>query len=102
MSNVTSAAGLRRRHLADEASRSLFVLPALIVLASAVVGEVLSAVQQLAREFNAQLQVPATREALAAQGLTLWPMTPAELDAHIRAETATWAQIIRSRRITAQ
>lgn len=42
MSNVTSAAGLRRRHLADEASRSLFVLPALIVLASAVVGEVLS------------------------------------------------------------
>ncbi len=42
MSNVTSAAGLRRRHLADEASRSLFVLPAVIVLASAVVGEVLS------------------------------------------------------------
>jgi tripartite-type tricarboxylate transporter receptor subunit TctC len=59
-------------------------------------------VQQLAREFNAQLQVPATRESLAAQGLTLWPMTPAELDAHIRAETATWAQIIRSRKITAQ
>jgi tripartite-type tricarboxylate transporter receptor subunit TctC len=59
-------------------------------------------VQQLAREFNTQLQVPATREALAAQGLTLWPMTPGELDAHIRAETATWAQIIRSRKIAAQ
>jgi tripartite-type tricarboxylate transporter receptor subunit TctC len=29
-------------------------------------------------------------------------MGPAELDAHIRAETATWAQIIRSRKITAQ
>lgn len=59
-------------------------------------------VQQLAREFNAQLQQTTTREALAAQGLTLWPMSPAELDAHIRAETATWAQIIRSRKITAQ
>lgn len=57
-------------------------------------------VQALAQEVNAQLAQPATRDALAAQGLALWPMTPAELDAHIRAETATWAGIIKARRIS--
>lgn len=44
VSNVRTAAQLRRRHFADEARRSLFVLPALMVLAAAVAAEVLAEV----------------------------------------------------------
>jgi uncharacterized membrane protein len=39
-----SASVLRRRHLADEARRSLFVLPALFVVGGAVLGEILAEV----------------------------------------------------------
>jgi len=39
VSDERTAGQVRRRHLADEAGRSLFVLPALIVLASAALGE---------------------------------------------------------------
>lgn len=42
VSDERTAGQVQRRNLADEASRSLFVLPALIVLASAVLGEVLA------------------------------------------------------------
>ena len=56
----------------------------------------------LAQEVNAQLAKPATREALAAQGLVLWTLSPAQLDAHIRRETALWAAIIKNRKITAE
>ena len=59
-------------------------------------------VQALAAEVNAQLAQPATRDALAAQGLVLWPLSPEQLDTHIRAETAQWAQIIKRRKITAE
>ena len=59
-------------------------------------------VQALAAEINAQLAQPATREALAAQGLVLWTLSPEQLGAHIRAETQQWARIIRDRKITAE
>ena len=59
-------------------------------------------VQALAAEVNAQLAQPATRDALAAQGLVLWPLSPEQLGAHIRAETQQWARIIRDRKITAE
>ena len=58
-------------------------------------------VQALAAEVNAQLAQPATREALAAQGLVLWTLSPEQLAAHIRAATQQWAGIIRDRKITA-
>ena len=59
-------------------------------------------VQALAAEVNAQLAQPATRDALATQGLLLWPLSPDQLGAHIRAETQQWARIIRDRKITAE
>jgi tripartite-type tricarboxylate transporter receptor subunit TctC len=45
---------------------------------------------------------PATREQLKAQGLTEVRMKPAEFSAHIRAETAQWARIIKARNIVAE
>ena len=48
-------------------------------------------VQALAQEVNAQLARPATRDALAAQGLLLWTLSPEQLDTHFRRETAQWA-----------
>ncbi len=59
-------------------------------------------VSALAGEVNAQLAQPATREALATQGLVLWTLSPEQLDAHIRRETAQWATIIKNRKITAE
>lgn len=59
-------------------------------------------VQALAAEVNAQPAQPATREALATQGLVLWALGPEQLDAHIRRETAQWASIIKNRKITAE
>jgi len=44
VSDERTAGQVRRRNLADEASRSLFVLPALIVVASTALGEVLAEV----------------------------------------------------------
>ena len=44
MSDERTAGQVRRRNLADEARRSLFVLPALIVLGSTVLGELLAEV----------------------------------------------------------
>ena len=45
---------------------------------------------------------PALVQALAAEGLLLWTLSPEQLGAHIRAETQQWAGIIRDRRITAE
>lgn len=59
-------------------------------------------VQQLAQEINTQFAQSAVKDTLAAQGMALWTLWPAELDAHIRAESATWARIIKSRKITAE
>ena len=59
-------------------------------------------VEQLARDAAEILEQPAVREQLRAQGLSQATRKPAEFAAHIRAETQTWARIIRARGITAQ
>ena len=45
---------------------------------------------------------PEVREQLKAQGLTPVAMKPADFAAHIKAETATWARIIKARNIVAE
>lgn len=59
-------------------------------------------VARLAREASDILEQPAIREQLKSQGLTAVTMKPAEFGAHIRAETATWARIIKARHIVAE
>jgi tripartite-type tricarboxylate transporter receptor subunit TctC len=59
-------------------------------------------VEQLAKDAADFLAQPAVREQLKAQGLVETIMTPKAFDAHIRAETATWAKIIKTRNITAE
>ncbi|WP_375142899.1 Bug family tripartite tricarboxylate transporter substrate binding protein [Aquincola tertiaricarbonis] len=58
--------------------------------------------EQLARDAAAVLAEPATRDKLQAQGLSDATMKPADFAAHIRAETATWARIIKARNIVAE
>lgn len=57
---------------------------------------------QLAKDASDILKQSAVYEQLAAQGLTDATQKPAEFAAHIRAETATWARIIKARKITAE
>lgn len=59
-------------------------------------------VAQLARDATEILSQPAVREQLKAQGLQPVSMTPAQYAAHIKAETETWARIIRARGIRAE
>lgn len=59
-------------------------------------------VARLAREASEILEQPAVREQLKAQGLGTVGMRPADFAAHIRAETATWARIIKARNIVAE
>lgn len=58
--------------------------------------------EQLARDAQDILTQPAVLEKLQAQSLQPTPMRPADFAAHMRRETADWARIIRSRRITAE
>jgi tripartite-type tricarboxylate transporter receptor subunit TctC len=58
--------------------------------------------EQLAKDAASILNQPNVREQLAAQGLSDATQKPAEFAAHIRAETATWARIIKARKITAE
>jgi tripartite-type tricarboxylate transporter receptor subunit TctC len=55
---------------------------------------------QLARDVADILNKPATVEQLKAQALTVWLQTPAEFGAHIKAETASWARIIKAKNIS--
>lgn len=59
-------------------------------------------VEQLARDAADILSRPAVRDQLTAQGLNSATQTPAEFAAHIKAETSTWARIIKARGITAE
>ncbi|MEN9587788.1 MAG: hypothetical protein RIT15_1363 [Pseudomonadota bacterium] len=54
---------------------------------------------QLAKDATEILNRPAIREQLKAQALTVWTMQPSELQAHIAAETASWARIIKAKNI---
>jgi tripartite-type tricarboxylate transporter receptor subunit TctC len=58
--------------------------------------------EQLARDAHDILSQPAVLDKLQAQGLQLTPLRPTDFAAHLRKETADWARIIRSRRITAE
>jgi tripartite-type tricarboxylate transporter receptor subunit TctC len=57
---------------------------------------------QLAKDAADILNQPTVREQLLAQGLSDATQKPAEFAAHIAAETATWARIIKARKITAE
>ncbi len=57
-------------------------------------------VEQLARDAQDILAQPAVREQLKAQGMTGWNLQTAAFGAHIRDETARWAQVIKARNIT--
>lgn len=57
---------------------------------------------QLARDAQDILSQPGVLEKLQAQGLQPTPVRLADFAAHMRRETADWARIIRSRRITAE
>lgn len=59
-------------------------------------------VARLASQASEILAQPAVREQLRAQGLQAVVMSPAEYAAHIKAETATWARIIKARNIRAE
>ncbi|PUE47992.1 LacI family transcriptional regulator [Limnohabitans sp. 2KL-1] len=58
--------------------------------------------EQLAKDAADILVQPAVREQLRAQGLSDATQKPAEFAAHIKAETQTWARIIKARGIVAE
>ena len=59
-------------------------------------------VEQLARDAAAILAQPAVAERLKGQGLTPGNLKPAEFSVHVRAETVTWAKIIKARHVVAE
>lgn len=60
------------------------------------------AVAQVLKDTTDALARPEVREQLRSQGLTPVLMKPVEFAAHIKAETATWAGIIKARNIVAE
>jgi len=58
--------------------------------------------EQLARDVADIMKEPQVREQLKAQGLSDATQKPAEFAAHLKAETAIWARIIKSRNISAE
>lgn len=59
-------------------------------------------VEQLSKDFARILNTPANQARLQAQGLQTWIVPTAAFGDLIRKETATWAPIIRNRKIEAQ
>ena len=59
-------------------------------------------VARVLKDVNDALARPEVREQLKAQGLSPVAMKPADFAAHIKAETATWAKIIKARNIVAE
>jgi tripartite-type tricarboxylate transporter receptor subunit TctC len=59
-------------------------------------------VEQLAKDAADILAQPAVRDQLRAQGLSAATQKPSEFSAHIKAETQTWARIIKARGIVAE
>lgn len=58
--------------------------------------------EQLARDAQNILAQPEVRERLNGQGLSGWNLRTADFAAHIRAETADWAKVIKARGITVE
>jgi tripartite-type tricarboxylate transporter receptor subunit TctC len=65
-------------------------------------GTPVAVAEQLAKDAADILAQPAVREQLRAQGLSDTTQKPAEFAAHIKAETQTWARIIKARGILAE
>ncbi len=65
-------------------------------------GTPVAVAEQLAKDAADILAQPAVREQLRAQGLSDATQKPAEFAAHIKAETQTWARIIKARGIVAE
>jgi tripartite-type tricarboxylate transporter receptor subunit TctC len=65
-------------------------------------GTPVAVAEQLAKDAADILAQPAVREQLRAQGLSDTTQKPAEFAAHIKAETQTWARIIKARGIVAE
>ena len=86
--------------LAEQGLPGVFVTSWYGLLAPA--GTATEVVEQLAGDAAAILAQPGVAEQLKAQGLTQGNLKPAEFAAHVRAETATWAKIIKARRIVAE
>jgi tripartite-type tricarboxylate transporter receptor subunit TctC len=57
-------------------------------------------IERLNRELGSILRSPAMRERLVDQGLEPSPMSADELAAHLRAESAKWARVIREARVS--
>jgi tripartite-type tricarboxylate transporter receptor subunit TctC len=60
------------------------------------------AIERLNRELRSILRSPAMRDRLVEQGLEPSPMSPDELAAHLRAESAKWTRVIREARVPAE
>jgi tripartite-type tricarboxylate transporter receptor subunit TctC len=65
-------------------------------------GTPVAVVEQMAKDAADILAQPAVREQLRGQGLSDATQKPAEFAAHIKAETQTWASIIKARSIVAE
>lgn len=61
-----------------------------------------SVLDQLAHDVTQILNEPATKAQLTKQGMSIWTVTGIAFGDLIRKETATWAPIIKSRKIEAQ
>jgi len=59
-------------------------------------------VERLSREIRKAVQSPEVQEKLTSQGIELVGGPPAEFDAHIRAETAKWARVVKLAGVQAQ
>jgi tripartite-type tricarboxylate transporter receptor subunit TctC len=59
-------------------------------------------VQKLNAEFIRAMNVPEVRKQIEASGYQVVGSTPAQLDAHVRAEIVRWAKVVKAAGVTAQ
>src|SRR5688572_15783895 len=59
-------------------------------------------VQKLNAEFIRAMSVPEVRKQIEASGYQVVGSTPAQLDAHLRAEIVRWAKVVKAAGVTAQ
>ena len=59
-------------------------------------------VQKLNAEFIRAMNVPEVKKQIEASGYQVVGSTPAELDAHVRAEIVRWAKVVKAAGVTAQ
>jgi len=59
-------------------------------------------VQKLNAEFIRAMNVPEVRKVIESSGYLVVGSTPAELDAHLRAEIARWGTVVKAAGVTVQ